>query len=201
MFCSRRGEKIQLPRDREVIREQMTMNVILDRVKTISKAAMGIWMPNARVVCYDCHGNTFNRGFGETLVLTEAQMAKENTPVPITSKRGVTFCGDCSKAIQVSNHVAAEHNLVLALRSIGINSNMAQTGGMNSACGVNTTSGGYYLITFDFDSDGTYVGYEFDEEDNTISHSLPPVAADTPEQVIEHLQSLPNLSRFHPDGE
>lgn len=98
---------------------------------------MGIWTPNARVIC---HGNTFQRGLNETLVLTEA--AKENESNLICSENRVTFCDDCRMVIQVDESVGAEHNLVLSLQSIGIEAAMQQTSRMNSACGVNTTSEG-----------------------------------------------------------
>lgn len=120
----------------------------------VMAAAMGIWMPHARVICFDCHGNTFPLGINGTRVLTEAEMALENKPTPVRPNYAVTACETCGKGIQVFKSVANEHNIVLSLRAAGISAQMVQTGGMNSACGVHTASGGYYFVTFDFDSDG-----------------------------------------------
>jgi hypothetical protein len=52
---------------------------------------------------------------------------------PISPNHGVTFCGECGKVIQVRDSVATEHNIVLALRTNGIDAAMQQTDGMTIA--------------------------------------------------------------------
>ncbi|MGU3473106.1 hypothetical protein ACLBWT_18410 [Paenibacillus sp. D51F] len=162
-------------------------------------AAMGLWTPRAEVLCFDCHGNTFYRGFGESLVLDEAEMAEKNTPVPVKEWNRITSCNKCSRLIQLDDSIAAEHNLVVVLREAGMDAEMHQTGGMNSACGINLINGGYHLVTYNWDGDGCYVVAEFDSEDTWINDPNYFVT-DSYDEMVAYIKSLVKVKRIEKEG-
>lgn len=131
----------------------------------------GIWTPKAKVICYECHGPTFkNRDFDpETRTFSDKTLSQEEWEKVISEtevKEGyiVTLCDDCGEEIQVDESVAAEHNLVLRLKEAGIDAAMAQTGGMNSACEINTSDKGWYLATYNFNGDDQWWICRYDKD-------------------------------------
>ena len=86
----------------------------------------GIWTPSASVLCFECHGPKLHGRPGTLKVETPTFDA-------IPEGAGATKCEECDCDIVTDDKVAAEHNLVLALRDRGFtNASMMQTGGMCS---------------------------------------------------------------------
>lgn len=82
----------------------------------MEKHIVGIWTPNAEVLCPACH-------HGET----------GSEEIELHEFAGVTFCDKCHRDIQVPSNVAKEHNLMTSLQELGIKASMEQTGGLCSA--------------------------------------------------------------------
>jgi hypothetical protein len=169
-----------------------------ETIKQTEQAAIGIWTPNARVICFDCHGNTFNRGLGNITILDAAEMEEQNTAVPLKEGKRITACDKCKRAIQLSNSTAAEHNIMLSLREAGIDSKMHQTGGMNSACGINT-EGGYFLVTYNWDGDGMFAVGEYDEEGECLDNP-DYFLTDAHDELVAHIISIGKIKRIAQEG-
>lgn len=141
------------------------------------KVKPGIWTPWAKVVCFECHGPTFkNRDYDRETgkfcdkTLSQDEWDKVTAEAEVDERNRVTFCDDCGKEIQVDDSVAAEHNLVLRFKEAGIDAVMVQTGGMNSACEINTKDNGWYLATYNFDGDEKWWVCRYDKEGDLINH-------------------------------
>jgi hypothetical protein len=171
--------------------------MIQETDKQLEQAAIGLWTPKARVICFDCHGNTINRGFGNITVLNAAEMEEQNTPVPVKEGKRITTCEKCKRAIQLYKSIAVEHNVMLALREAGIDANMHQTGGMNSACGIDSHNGGYFLITYDWDGDGMFVVGEYDKEGERLESFF---QSDKPDELVDHIISLGTIKLIEKGG-
>lgn len=158
----------------------------------MEKAKKGLWTPNANVVCYDCHGNTFRQFHGEIKVLSSEVMSQYRQQLEVEEGNLITICDSCKEPIQVYDSVAGEHNLTLMLQAVGINASMWQTGGMNSACGIQKANGkeeDYYLITYNSDGDnmfwlGSFTDGEYVEEFHTLDIDM----------MVKHIQGLKDVS-------
>ena len=144
---------------------------------------VGIWAPNAKILCHECHGNVFSRAKYneeehkfEDLIMNEEEFEKACLPKPLDKNRAVTRCNKCNKEIQVYDFVAHENNLCMKLQEKGINAFMSQTGGMNSAVEINTKDEGFIWITYDisgedewylafYDNEGDYLDKYFMTQD------------------------------------
>jgi hypothetical protein len=103
------------------------------------------------------------------------------------------------RSIQLNDNTAAEHNVMLSLREAGIDAQMHQTGGMNSACGVKTTSDGYFLVTYNWDGDGFYVVGEYDIEGAWIDNPQYFVTL-SQDELVNHVVSLGNIIQIAQEG-
>ena len=120
----------------------------------------GIWTPWAHILCYECHGDTFkntkynpNTEKFEDTVLSKEEFEECKKPIPLKDGNGVTVCTSCGKDIQVRWDLAKEGNLNSKLKSLDIESCMAQTGGMCSAVEIARKDGGYILATVSEEND------------------------------------------------
>lgn len=142
----------------------------------MSKYKLGVWTPRAVVLCVECHGPKFPSNTFDT----DSDKWKSLIGLNVFDKENntVTTCDRCNDPLQIENSVGLEHKLAKELRAAGIKAEMWQTGGMNSACGIDKvrpsgkedTEGLYYLITYDFDGDGMFWLCGYDEECNYIDN-------------------------------
>lgn len=95
----------------------------------MTKYEYGIWMPTAVVTCRDCHDT-------EVVWSGKKKFEGKAKKHPLEERCAVTYCDYCGKDIQLDEAIAKEHNLVKRLQEQGLNAEMAQTGGMNSACEI-----------------------------------------------------------------
>jgi hypothetical protein len=172
----------------------------LNNVTTIT-AVRGIWTPSANVLCFGCHGNTFNRGMGNKLVVDDTEMQKYNTAGSLEKGYGITKCDRCGCDVQLDDSVASEHNIMFRLREAGLAAEMYQTGSMSSACGISTESGGYYLITFNWDGDGHFVVGEYDAEGCFVDNPNYFVTQSMDDLVEHVVQRLTNAKRITKEQE
>ncbi len=123
----------------------------------------GIWTPWAAVLCYRDHGASGP--------VTAQDVANNDGAVTPGEDEGVTPCDTCGRPVVVRGDVAAEHNMVLQLRTAGYAAHMDQTGGMCSAAQVDLPDGAYLLIVDAVNAVqtyGTHFGvFRFDAEDNS----------------------------------
>lgn len=150
-----------------------------NNLKEKVKVPFGIWMPNARVLCYKCHGNTFSNAKynpktnkTEDVVLNEEEFKAASEPKILEKGNDITRCNNCKKEIQVYNEVANENNLSYELAKHNVKSYMVQTGGMNSALEIPLKDDGFIWVTYDtcgdndwclcfYDKDGEYTDEHF----------------------------------------
>jgi hypothetical protein len=131
----------------------------------MSEAKEGVWTPYGIVTCVICHGPEFPH---KTFDVDSEEWERFKHPCELRKGKAVTLCHYCKTEIQVYETVAYENNLSIRFQAEGIDSNMAQTGGMNSACQVYTTDGGCYLITWDMDGDDKWWAIRYDHDENTV---------------------------------
>lgn len=122
----------------------------------------GVWTPTAAVLCLACHGPQFREK-----VFGDLEWQAMTSPLPIERNNRITYCDHCGDPIQIQASICGEHNLMRDLRKEGIDANMWQTGGMNSAVGITKSQYKledvideiipHYLITYDSDGDNRYV--------------------------------------------
>jgi hypothetical protein len=165
------------------------------------KAKNGLWTPWAMVICYKCHGPEFG---GITLrTLSESQMELEDQVIAIKERNKVTFCDKCGCDIQVDSSVAEEHNFVRALRAAGLDADMEQTGGMNSACVLYKNHMGplnenefdpIYYVTYDWDGCGQYAISGSDEEQQWVEGE--DFQTDTFDEMVEYIKTLTNVRKL-----
>lgn len=146
----------------------------------MQKAKLGIWTPWAQVICYECHGFTFPKTISDgehgfktvERTISEFEQKRNTTLLPLEENQAITFCDKCGQAIRTYDSVANEHNLVKALRDLGIDAYMEQTGGMNSACSVYKNFIGpfekdsyppFFMATFNIDGDNKWYIGSYDE--------------------------------------
>ena len=166
------------------------------------KVKDGIWTPWAEVLCYECHGNVFrgvNYGrvantFRDRVIDPHSEKWKQAvSEIDVQDGNGITTCDQCTCLIQIYESIAGEHNLAIALQKEGIDASMWQTGGMNSACGVNKTDDGHYLVTFNFDGvDEGYCVAECAEDGESMNPANEFTTPSLPE-VIDHFKTLQNV--------
>lgn len=124
----------------------------------------GIWTPWAEVVCRPCHGPTFYQRTIDTAEHERLCLPLAETP----QGDGVTTCDRCQKRVAVSEKVAMEHEVMLALRrelgdrvrSVG----MSQTGGMCSAVSIVLHNGREVLVTEAEGEGESYLAGYYDPE-------------------------------------
>lgn len=125
-------------------------------------ARIGVWTPAAAVWCVECHGPNFpGKQFDTSSKEWEETI---NDVYTLNVGQAITTCRKCGNVIIIRDSVAEENNLVLRLQKLGIDAEMTQTGGMNSACEVNRMDGGFYWITYNFDGDGYWWVASYDRE-------------------------------------
>lgn len=158
------------------------------------KAAHGIWTPYAKILCYECHGDTFphckynpETDKFEDKVLDSEKFIKMSTPEAIEEGKAVTTCNNCNKPVQIYESVAFENNLVNILKEEGINAYMSQTGGMNSAAEILTKDDGFIWITYDVCGDNEWLVGIYDEEgdfsgEQYMTHDL--------DELLEYIRTL-----------
>jgi len=93
---------------------------------------IGVWTPWAEVLCVACH----DARPGAKRLPMSFQVRADQPVEQLPHDHATTPCDGCGQLIVVPGNVAREHNLVLALKSQGIQAYLAQTGGMHSAAVV-----------------------------------------------------------------
>lgn len=149
----------------------MLKNVIENQNQNVP---VGIWTPWASIICYECHGKKFvgakyNHELGkfEDKILDDKEFEKAKSEIPLKEDNAITKCSKCGSLVQLNKSTAQENNLFLKLKEAGINAEMSQTGGMNSAVELRKEDGGFVWITYDvFGADDEYEWYlgVYDEE-------------------------------------
>ena len=160
-----------------------------------TQGVKGIWTPWAEVLCTACHGNTFNRGFGDIKVLTDAEMVEREQLIDVGEYQGITPCDKCGRPIVIDESIATEHNMMLDLQAEGITARMAQTGGMCDALEIDRQCGGYYLMTAESD----FCLGEFDHEGEWGEELS--IYPRTYAEMMDEIRKLPDLVRTTEGGE
>ena len=119
----------------------------------------GVFTPTAHVICYNCHDTSYR----------PSDKLADSSKRPLQEGNGVTKCDMCGTDIQLNSSVAEEHNLVAEFKALGFDAVMAQTGGMNSACEINTkVENGNIIewisITYNYCGDNEYAATHILEE-------------------------------------
>ena len=147
-------------------------------LKNEIKVPLGIWTPNAQVLCYECHGDRFPYSKYNSItekfedeILSEEEFKDMKEPKPIKSGYGVTKCIKCRKDIQLREEVAYENSLTEVLKASNINAYMAQTGGMNSAVEIPTKDNGFIWVTYDTCGEDEWLLGVYDEEGDYLDES------------------------------
>ena len=161
------------------------------------KAKLGIFTPYAKVTCFKCHGSEF-----QYKILTNEEMGEMDNPIALKSGNLFTRCDSCSTVIQLNESVAAEHNIALELNELGYESELHQTGGMNSACSIYINNPGiledeeqpYYYMTYNFEGDDGYVIYGYNADGSTIEDSG--YNCHTYEDMLKYILNIPNLKKI-----
>lgn len=143
----------------------------IKNVKSNISIRLGLWTPTAEVLCYKCHGNIFHNTknnqetdkFDDT-VLTNSELEKMDTPIPLEEGKDITVCNKCGKSIQVYSEVANENNLMYEISKHNINSYLVQTGGGNSALEIPLKNGDYAWVTYDLSDDNNWMVCLYDKE-------------------------------------
>jgi hypothetical protein len=151
----------------------------------------GIWTPWALVLCYKCHGNTFDRGFGDVKVIDAETMEKYEALVSPKEHEALTPCDKCGRHIVLPDSIAVEHNMALELKLAGIDAHLEQTGGMCDALCVQAVDGGYYYMTYNFDGDNGYYLSKFDNESEWLEDFA--TQTETYEEMLETIKALSDL--------
>lgn len=179
----------------------------------MNKAKQGIWMPTARVLCYECHGPIFPRYKkvdGEYKSVEESILATDwltfTSEQPLGPQEALTYCDSCGQTIKLYDSVAMEHELAKKLRDTGIDACMEQTGGMNSACCVLRQHEGeipegctepYYYVTYSFDGDNKFWLGAYDMHNDWDDQSpVNDVSFDRLDDVFEYVKNLPDVKRL-----
>jgi len=119
----------------------------------------GLWRPDAKVICFDCHCEDMNgpvRGWGREGNFDAANYAER--PLAEDSWEDVAVCDVCGKSIWMDVKIALEQKIVNALKDLDfVNVGMQQTGGMCSAAEL--------WLESDEDGGMKYVWIVWDEED------------------------------------
>lgn len=139
------------------------------------KIKQGVWTPTAAVICVTCHGPHF-----KDTVYQGNQWERMQAPMELKPQNMITFCDHCGESIQIEKSIAGEHELMKLIRNLGIYASMWQTGGMNSAVGIEKADYNkeevrdevipHFLITYNFEGDGRYV---ITDENGSIQLSSP----------------------------
>lgn len=100
---------------------------------SVTQAPRGIWMPQARVLCFACHGPRFDRR-----TLSETEFASEvSTLWEPDMAEGFCVCDGCGRTVIAPFDVAAYSRLRDALLGMdGVDAKLEQTGGMCAALRV-----------------------------------------------------------------
>ena len=149
------------------------MNTTINNLKEEVKVPFGIWTPDAKVLCYECHGNVFSKtkynektNKFEDEILNDEEFAKANEAVELNERNAVTKCHKCNKDVQVLEETAYENNLYYELKNHNIKSYMSQTGGMNSALEIPLKDDKFALVTYnDNGEDDWYIGFYKEDGD------------------------------------
>ena len=86
-----------------------------------------IWCPWAEVLCYSCHGSTFN-GYGETIVMSDPEFAEYSALQPKQPEQGAGWCDRCGCEAWVPEPL----DTLQRIRN-KVGGQLDQTGGMCSA--------------------------------------------------------------------
>lgn len=155
---------------------------------------VGIWTPNARILCHECHGNMFSRAKYneeehkfEDLIMNEEEFKKACSPKPLDKNRAITKCNKCKKEIQVYDSVAYENNLCMKLQENNINASMSQTGGMNSAVEIGTKDEGFIWITYDISGEDEWYLEFYDDEGGYLDKYF---RTQDKEEILDYILSL-----------
>jgi hypothetical protein len=159
----------------------------------------GVWTPWAKVYCLECHGPDFPRKAYDIHSEEWKELSGLHEREPNLE---ITKCSVCGDPIQLHSSISAEHNLVLALQKQGVVAEMWQTGGMNSACGINKVNFNgsvdgeehYYLVTYDFDGDGLYWLGSYGSDGEYFE--LETFSTPSFEEMVEHIKSLKDVERL-----
>ena len=144
-----------------------------NNLKEEIKVPHGIWTPDAKILCYECHGNVFPKtkyneeaNESEDFVLDEKEFAKANEAVELIEWNAVTKCDKCNKDIQLRKEISFENNLSYELKNHNIESYMSQTGGMNSALKIPLKDEKFALVMYNTDGENDwYIGFYNEDGD------------------------------------
>lgn len=171
-------------------------------------AKQGIWTPWAMILCYGCHGFDFPRiekvddgSYKQvTHTISEFEQKRVMKDLPLEDGQAITKCDKCGCEVRLARSIAVEHNLALRLREFGVDSYMAQTGGMNSACSVarkwpepvsDEVADPEYLIMYDLDGDGKFSISRFDPD--TVYDESFDVMVDTFDEALKVILELDDI--------
>jgi hypothetical protein len=150
----------------------------------------GVWTPWAEILCFACHGPTWNVS-GEPVpdyeTVCSPRPAKEEYP-GIWEKAGE--CDRCGKPVWLSEDIAAEQAVVLAIRAMdipGVTAAMQQTGGMCSAAGA-YFGGKMVLATVDEEDPTMYLVGLYEGEEEMDDCFIESSECKTPKDVAEKVR-------------
>lgn len=155
------------------------------------KVKPGVFMPTARILCLECHGPNFPR---KQFDPSSEEWERQITPQPMEEHHEMTFCDQCGEDIQMEESIAREHNLVKALKDRGYAAYMEQTGGMNDAGSVETTDGGYYMFTYNFNGDDGWWLIRYDEDGDPVD-SVDQYSTYSDVAILEHILRQKDIKR------
>lgn len=160
------------------------------------KVKHGIWTPNAKIVCVACHGRRVNRGFGNIHMIPESDLY----PQDLEEGNGITNCDKCGEPVQIEDGMALEHKLAAKLRFHGISAEMWQTGGMNSACGIDKDSEDQYaLVTYNWDGDNMFYLGNYNSEGEWVEAD--DYSTKHFDEMVEFILKMKGLKRIKTEEE
>lgn len=145
----------------------------------VIKHLPGLWCPWAEILCYPCHGSESNRGEPMRDYDLNCQ------PREASDGEAKATCDRCERAVWLHQDIAAEQQVVFALRAAGIKSaGMQQTGGMCSAAGCHSADHNV-LVTASEEEAGGYIAglYKADQDECTDD-----AICATVDEVVKHVR-------------
>ena len=168
-----------------------------NNLKEEIKVPHGIWTPDAKILCYECHGNVFSKTIynkeankPEDYVLDKEEFAKANEAVELNEWNTVTKCNKCNKDIQLRKEIAFENNLSYELKNHNIESYMSQTGGMKSALKIPLKDEKFALVMYNTDGENDwYIGF-YNEDGDFDNKSFCTLDKD---EILDYILKIDNL--------
>lgn len=156
----------------------------------MDKAVQGIWTPWADVICYECHGPDFSSAPNGRKLDKESEEWKKLTKPEYAPAESITHCDKCNKLVSVVEEIAAEHNFVSSIKSLGYEASMAQTGGMNSAGIIPLKDDKFIMVNFGLEADISYTLGMFKDTEDDWEYIGPVIETSYVKEAIKAVEAI-----------